>query len=70
MLLSVLGYMQQSTLLERGAARKEHVCPIKESLFSDCDVLFSQTNWFLSIPVLPLIPCSHTARHMGLIDLY
>lgn len=65
MLLSVLGCMLQSTLLERGVARKEHVCSIKESLFSDCDVLFSQTNWFLSIPVLPLVPCSQQSISGG-----
>lgn len=65
MLLWVLGYMQQSTLLERGEARKEHVCPIKESLFSDCDVFFSQTNWFLSVPVLPLVPCSQQSISSG-----
>lgn len=65
MLLPVLGYMQQSTRFERGEARKEHVCRIKESLFSDCDVLFSPTNWFLSIPVLPLVPGSRQSISSG-----
>lgn len=55
MLLSILGYMQQSTLLERREARKKHVWPIKDSA---CDVLFSPKNRFLSIPVQPLVPGS------------
>lgn len=58
-LCSVLSSMQQSTLVERGEARKAHVWPSKESLFSDSNVLFFlPANWFLSIPVLPLAPGS------------